>query len=229
MKRLWALLIGLLLVVGCCRNDSRPAISTPAQITYGMQATVALVQLKPNQYPRTYCSGVWIGPATILTAAHCVADLGLGGVVNFSQYADSDWGPGHEARLKETHGGTVIRIDEDADLAIIRGVGSPHPVVPLASKVTAGDHVLVVGHPVGLIWNQTEGYVTAVRWLTDNSNSHVELMVQVASQVWYGNSGGPAFDKDGNLVGVASYIIPGSGLSFFVSYYEINRFLAGAL
>ena len=230
MARLWVLVVVLLLAVGCCRSDGAARAPTADSISYGRSATVALVNFRKDHYPRTFCSGVWVGESTILTAAHCVSDQGVGGLVNFAQYGDSDWGPGHEARIVETHGGTVTKLDEGVDLALIRGVTwRPHVSVSLASVIVEGETVLIVGHPVGLLWNQTPGYVNAVRWMTGADDSKVEQIVQIAGASFFGNSGGPALNANGELVGICSFMVTGSTMNFFVSSYEVKRFLAGVL
>jgi S1-C subfamily serine protease len=49
--------------------------------------------------------------------------------------------------------------------------------------------------------------------------------VQIIAHVLPGNSGGGAFTKDGTLVGIASWIKGGAGISFFVHPETIQNFL----
>jgi S1-C subfamily serine protease len=90
--------------------------------------------------------------------------------------------------------------------SLIRKLGIK--VVPLASDglmrsedVELGERVLVAGYPYGEIFSNTikvtGGMVSAVRGLGDDSGQF-----QIDAAVQPGNSGGPIYDENGNIVGV---------------------------
>jgi S1-C subfamily serine protease len=50
--------------------------------------------------------------------------------------------------------------------------------------------------------------------------------MQVSAPVWFGNSGGGAFNDEGEIVGIASFIMKGPSLGFFIPVDSIRPFLA---
>ncbi|MDP2676760.1 MAG: trypsin-like peptidase domain-containing protein [bacterium] len=82
-----------------------------------------------------------------------------------------------------------------------------------------GEKVIIMGHPFGLSWDIVEGYIThPSRILTeDNANSFIQLELHVNP----GNSGGGLFDSQGELIGVPTMMIDGSGKGFAI---PIKRF-----
>jgi S1-C subfamily serine protease len=53
-----------------------------------------------------------------------------------------------------------------------------------------------------------------------------EKIIQISAPVWLGNSGGGAFDEDGRLIGICSWISKnGPQLTFFVHRDAINKFI----
>jgi S1-C subfamily serine protease len=108
-------------------------------------------------------------------------------------------GPGEQVTLRQhdrTWPGTVIRTDETNDLALIRtdaDLGPPLWQQPqLDVTPVAGDQLVLIGSPYGLEGTVTEGVVSRV--------TYDEIQTDAAANP--GNSGGPALDKDGNVVGV---------------------------
>jgi serine protease Do len=67
-----------------------------------------------------------------------------------------------------------------------------------------GDLVLAIGNPFGLGGTVTAGIVSARR--RDIDHGPYEHFIQIDASVNKGNSGGPAFDMDGNVIGVNTAI-----------------------
>lgn len=71
-KRFIYFLLSFTLLLGCCHNNLVSNTPSPTQLAQQINdTTVAMV----DNYGDTnlpYCSGVWVGQNTILTAAHCV-------------------------------------------------------------------------------------------------------------------------------------------------------------
>src|SRR5207248_1250552 len=106
-------------------------------------------------------------------------------------------------RAGQSWRGDVQAEDPTNDLALIRMDGRPAGAAPLWQKGTkrapaVGDQVLLVGSPFGLSGTVTTGVVSRV----------TKKVVQTDAAANPGNSGGPAVDKQGNVVGV---LVAGGG------------------
>ena len=93
-----------------------------------------------------------------------------------------------------------------------------------------GEEVHAIGHPLGLYdWTYTKGYISQVRndyeWSIEQS-SHYADVIQTATPISPGNSGGPLLSDDANLIGVNTFgSIEGQNLNFAVSAKEVEDFL----
>ncbi|MEO3474055.1 trypsin-like peptidase domain-containing protein [Roseomonas sp. CAU 1739] len=98
---------------------------------------------------------------------------------------------------------TVIAVDEQRDLALLRTDADAGPVLPFRStaEVRRGENVVTYGFPLaGLLSSGptlTTGDVSALAGLGDNSRQ-----IQISAPVQQGNSGGPLLDLRGHVVGV---------------------------
>jgi S1-C subfamily serine protease len=81
-----------------------------------------------------------------------------------------------------------------------------------SDEVEVGDEVFVVGAPLGITHSLTVGHISARR-LDDNFSSgfYSTEVFQTDAAINQGNSGGPMFNMDGEVVGIVSYIISQSG------------------
>jgi serine protease Do len=112
----------------------------------------------------------------------------------------------------------VIGTDPRTDLALIKieGGGS-FPYVKLAdSTPRVGDWVLAVGNPFGLGGTVTAGIVSARG--RDIGAGPYDDFIQIDAPVNKGNSGGPTFDVDGNVIGVNTAIYSPSGGSVGIAF-----------
>ena len=117
----------------------------------------------------------------------------------------------------KTHDAKVIGTDPRTDLALIKVEGGPFPYVKLADKSPRiGDWVLAVGNPFGLGGTVTAGIVSARG--RDIGASAYDDFIQIDAPVNKGNSGGPAFDVDGNVIGVNTAIFSPSGGSVGIAF-----------
>jgi serine protease Do len=110
----------------------------------------------------------------------------------------------------------IIALDPDHDLALIDvDPKSPMPTVPLgdSDKVEAGDPVLAIGNPLGVLdYTVSDGLIAAVRELSPE----VKLL-QISAPISQGSSGGPLFNPFGEVIGVATAISSeGQNLNFAV-------------
>ncbi len=117
----------------------------------------------------------------------------------------------------KTHKAKVIGTDPRTDLALIKVDGSGYPYVKLADKTPRiGDWVLAVGNPFGLGGTVTAGIVSA-RGRDINASAYDDF-IQIDAPVNKGNSGGPAFDVEGNVIGVNTAIYSPSGGSVGIAF-----------
>jgi len=117
----------------------------------------------------------------------------------------------------KTHKAKVIGTDPRTDLALIKVDGGPFPYVKLSDKTPRiGDWVLAVGNPFGLGGTVTAGIVSARG--RDIGASAYDDFIQIDAPVNKGNSGGPAFDTDGNVIGVNTAIFSPSGGSVGIAF-----------
>jgi serine protease Do len=105
----------------------------------------------------------------------------------------------------------VVGSDARSDIALLKIDADNLPIVTLgdSSDIDIGQWVLAIGSPFGFEHTATQGIVSAVsRSLPDES--YVPF-IQTDAAVNPGNSGGPLFDLDGEVVGVNSQIYSRSG------------------
>ena len=118
----------------------------------------------------------------------------------------------------KTYSAKVIGTDPRTDLALIKVEGSSNfPFAKLSdSKPRIGDWVLAVGNPFGLGGTVTAGIVSASG--RDIGNGPYDDFIQIDAPVNKGNSGGPAFDTDGEVMGVNTAIYSPSGGSVGIAF-----------
>src|SRR6516164_5364336 len=118
----------------------------------------------------------------------------------------------------KTYSAKVIGTDARTDLALIKVEGgSNFQFAKLSeSKPRIGDWVLAVGNPFGLGGTVTAGIVSAIG--RDIGNGPYDDFIQIDAPVNKGNSGGPAFNVDGEVVGVNTAIFSPSGGSVGIAF-----------
>src|SRR5947208_936071 len=118
----------------------------------------------------------------------------------------------------KTYTAKVIGTDPRTDIALIKVEGrGDFPYVQLAEKSPRiGDWVLAVGNPFGLGGTVTAGIVSARG--RDIGAGPYDDFIQIDAPVNKGNSGGPTFDVDGNVIGVNTAIFSPSGGSVGIAF-----------
>jgi serine protease Do len=118
----------------------------------------------------------------------------------------------------KTYSAKVIGTDPRTDLALIKVEGgSNFPFAKLSdAKPRIGDWVLAVGNPFGLGGTVTAGIVSASG--RDIGNGPYDDFIQIDAPVNKGNSGGPAFDTNGEVMGVNTAIYSPSGGSVGIAF-----------
>lgn len=112
----------------------------------------------------------------------------------------------------------VVGTDPKTDLALIKVDGKKDfPFVKFSDqKARIGDWVVAVGNPFGLGGTVTAGIVSASG--RDIGNGPYDDFIQIDAPINKGNSGGPAFDMNGNVIGVNTAIFSPSGGSVGIGF-----------
>ena len=117
-----------------------------------------------------------------------------------------------------TYTARLVGSDGQSDLALLKVDGRADlPYVRLADRQPRiGDWVLAIGSPYGLGGTVTAGIVSARG--RDIGSSSYDDFVQIDAPVNQGNSGGPAFDIEGNVIGVNTAIYSPTGGSVGIAF-----------
>jgi serine protease Do len=112
----------------------------------------------------------------------------------------------------------VIGADAKTDLALLKVKDSgTYPFVKFAPHAPrVGDWVIAVGNPFGLGGTVTAGIVSARG--RDIGSGPYDDFIQIDAPVNHGNSGGPTFNTDGDVVGVNTAIFSPSGGSVGIGF-----------
>jgi len=156
----------------------------------------------------------------ILTAAHVVQGTGRVTV----EFMNGEQVPAR-----------VIGAVERADVAALQLERVPPDLVAArlgdSDQLDVGDDLFVIGAPYGIGHTLTAGHMSGRR-ATGGMISGVRLeLLQTDAAVNAGNSGGPVFNLDGEVVGIVSHILSRSagfeGLSFAVTSNVARQLLLG--
>jgi serine protease Do len=117
-----------------------------------------------------------------------------------------------------TYTARLIGTDAPSDLALIKVDGrADFPHVGLAEgQPRIGDWVLAIGSPFGLGGTVTAGIISA-RGRDIGSGSYDDF-IQIDAPVNQGNSGGPAFDIAGHVIGINTAIYSPTGGSVGIAF-----------
>jgi serine protease Do len=115
--------------------------------------------------------------------------------------------------------GTPVGVDERTDLAVVRVEARDLPVLALSGRrLDVGELVLAIGNPLGFERSVTMGVVSALyRNLPAPQGRVLEGLVQTDASINPGNSGGPLLDASGEVVGIATAMLPWArGIGFAI-------------
>ncbi len=113
----------------------------------------------------------------------------------------------------------LVGRDDKTDLALLKvAAKTPLPAAHFgdSDKARIGDWVIAIGNPFGLGSTVTVGVVSARN--RDINAGPYDDFIQTDASINRGNSGGPLFDAQGNVVGVNSAIFSPSGGSVGIGF-----------
>lgn len=113
----------------------------------------------------------------------------------------------------------LVGTDKKTDIAVLK----VKPTKPLTAvsfgdsrKARIGDWVMAIGNPFGLGGTVTLGIVSAVK--RDIRSGPYDSFIQTDASINKGNSGGPLFNMDGEVIGINTAIISPSGGSIGIGF-----------
>src|SRR5215831_11414413 len=124
----------------------------------------------------------------------------------------------------------IVGIDKKTDLAVLKF----KPTKPLTAvkfgdsdKLRLGDWVIAIGNPFSLGGTVTAGIVSAKN--RDISQGPYDNYIQTDASINRGNSGGPLFNLEGEVVGVNTLIISPTGGSIGLGFAVPSKTVAGVI
>lgn len=121
----------------------------------------------------------------------------------------------------------ILREDAAGDLVIASTDATPAESKPvrLSSRLPdVGEKIVVIGSPLGLEQTVSDGIVSAVR-----RNSHAVDLIQITAPVSPGNSGGPLFNMQGDVIGITTFQYrTGQNLNFCIAASRIAALQQGS-
>jgi serine protease Do len=113
----------------------------------------------------------------------------------------------------------MVAADDKADLVklvVNLPGGSPHYLTVSSTRPEVGEHVVVLGSPLGLEHTVTDGMVSAIRTIRDRGE-----FLQISAPISPGSSGGPVVNMTGQVIGIATFQVRGQNINFAVPGYRV--------
>ena len=156
----------------------------------------------------------------IVTNHHVIADADEGTVV--VQFYSG-----------EEYPAAIVGTDSMNDIALLKieAKGLQTVTVGDSDEVEVGETVEAIGNPLGdLTFTMTAGYISALDREIDTDGTVIN-MLQTDAAINSGNSGGPLFDMNGNIIGVTTAKVSGTtetgvtieGLGFAIPINDVLR------
>src|ERR1700754_285895 len=124
----------------------------------------------------------------------------------------------------------IVGVDKKTDLAVLK-FKPPRPLTAVkfgdSDKLRLGDWVVAIGNPFSLGGTVTAGIVSAKN--RDISSGPYDSYIQTDAAINRGNSGGPLFNLEGDVIGVNTLIISPSGGSIGIGFAVPSKTVAGVV
>ncbi|HKR17211.1 Do family serine endopeptidase [Rhizorhapis sp.] len=149
-------------------------------------------------------SGFIISPdGYVVTNAHVVSGGNASAVVDSITVILPD---------RKEYEAKLIGRDVASDLAVLKINARGLPFVKFgdSTRTRVGDWVIAIGNPFGLGSTVTAGIVSALHRNTGQGGAY-DRFIQTDASINQGNSGGPMFDLNGNVIGINSQILSPTG------------------
>jgi serine protease Do len=124
----------------------------------------------------------------------------------------------------------LVGVDKKTDLAVLK-FKPPKPLIAVkfgdSDKLRLGEWVVAIGNPFSLGGTVTAGIVSARN--RDINTGPYDSYIQTDAAINRGNSGGPLFNLDGEVIGVNTLIISPSGGSIGIGFAVPSKTVAGVV
>lgn len=117
----------------------------------------------------------------------------------------------------------IVGLDPNSDLAVLDVDVPAEQLRPIrfgdSDALKVGQTVLAIGSPFGQDWTLTTGIISGLdRVITGLTSFSIGGVIQTDAAINPGNSGGPLLNLDGQVIGVNSQILSGSGSNSGVGF-----------
>ena len=173
-----------------------------------------------------YGSGVLLDEQTIITNLHVINNADKIYVATFGE-------ANKESYLDYTvHNAEVLKISESKDLALLKTTPISDDINILdfvtEKNLEVGMNTHAVGHPdIQETWSYARGYISGIRKSYSTEYDIISFngdVIQNATDIVPGFSGGPLTDDEGNIIGINSFGMP-DGFEYAITTDEIFEFL----
>lgn len=239
-------LIGYYAISQLAPTIFKDAVSTVAAAALGYTPPADIVEQAYQQTLATTYGGDIQKLADDLYEGYRGGDLKIDGVKK-SNFIQLGYAAGSQKKVEQV-GKPARLIDspykgdfDSNDLALLKIEGSNFPIVQLGDGqgIQIGKEVYAIGYPgivqelMGQLTDEgsqlepsmTKGVISAKKKLTDGTEAF-----QTDAAITHGNSGGPAVDTNGKVVGVTTWSLGdnpgGEGFNFLISVDEVKRLLS---
>jgi len=182
-------------------QTNNPFAGTPFEGLFGQRGGQGQPQFREGQ---SLGSGFIISAdGYVVTNNHVVSPTGRGTVEEITVTMPD--GTEYEAEL--------VGADAQSDLAVLkieRREAFPFVRFGDSTEARPGDWVVAIGNPFGLGGTVTSGIISAVYRNTGSGGAY-DRYIQTDASINRGNSGGPLFDMQGNVIGINNAIFSPSG------------------
>src|SRR5258708_21723249 len=172
----------------------------------GGGATTPDQQQPRTREARSLGSGFIVSPdGYVVTNNHLIQGLTGTGTVDSVTVITTD---------RKEYVARIVGRDETSDLALLKIDGRNLPFVQWgdSTKARVGDWVLAIGDPYGVGSPVTAGIISALHRGITGTGAY-DRYIQTDAAINMGNSGGPMFDLNGNVIGINSALISPTGAS----------------
>jgi serine protease Do len=125
----------------------------------------------------------------------------------------------------------LVGVDKKTDLAVLKFKPPAKPLIAVkfgdSDRLRLGEWVIAIGNPFSLGGTVTAGIVSARN--RDINSGPYDSYIQTDAAINRGNSGGPLFNLDGEVIGVNTLIISPSGGSIGIGFAVPSKTVAGVV